>query len=94
MQAKAFQSVPVLALTATATDKVKEDVSKILRISGCPVFNVSPQLPHDALPDVFPQVSHLLEFAEFTRSLNLLMQWCVGHRACKCVHTVWPLTQL
>ena len=62
-----FQSVPVLALTATATDKVKEDVSKILRISGCPVFNVSPQLPHDALPDVFPQVSHLLEFAEFTR---------------------------
>ena len=36
MQAKAFKSVPVLALTATATDKVKEDVTKILRISGCP----------------------------------------------------------
>ena len=42
MQAKAFQRVPVLALTATATDKVKEDVTKILRISGCPVFNVKP----------------------------------------------------
>ena len=40
MQASKFQGVPILALTATATDKVKEDVTKILRISGCPVFNV------------------------------------------------------
>ncbi len=51
MQAKAFQSVPVLALTATATDKVKEDVTNILRISGCPVFNVNSKLPSSAPSD-------------------------------------------
>ena len=44
LQASKFQGVPILALTATATDKVKEDVTKILRITGCPVFNVSPSL--------------------------------------------------
>ena len=43
MQANKFQGVPIVALTATATDKVKEDVTKILRITGCKVFNVSPQ---------------------------------------------------
>ena len=47
MQASKFQGVPILALTATATDKVKEDVTKILRISGCPVFNVG--LPSSCL---------------------------------------------
>ncbi|CAL5219887.1 g1811 [Coccomyxa viridis] len=41
VKASKFQGVPILALTATATDKVKEDVTRILRISGCPVFNVS-----------------------------------------------------
>ena len=41
VQANKFQGVPIVALTATATDKVKEDVTKILRITGCKVFNVS-----------------------------------------------------
>ena len=43
VQANKFQGVPIVALTATATDKVKEDVTKILRITGCKVFNVSPR---------------------------------------------------
>lgn len=41
VQANKFHGVPIVALTATATDKVKEDVTKILRITGCKVFNVS-----------------------------------------------------
>ena len=44
MQASKFSRVPVLALTATATDKVKTDVLSILGISKCPVFTVGLQL--------------------------------------------------
>jgi bloom syndrome protein len=39
-QASKFPGTPLMALTATATDKVKQDVMQILRISNCPVFTV------------------------------------------------------
>ncbi|KAK9901519.1 hypothetical protein WJX75_000114 [Coccomyxa subellipsoidea] len=41
VKASKYSRVPVLALTATATDKVKTDVLSILGISRCPVFTVS-----------------------------------------------------
>lgn len=54
LQASKFQGVPILALTATATDKVKQDVTKILRISGCPVFNVGPYCTRSLCCEIKP----------------------------------------
>ena len=76
VQAKAFQGVPVLALTATATDKVKDDVTKILRISGCPVFNVSPHLPHDMIFSLKSAISWKLQSSLVS---GLAKAMCVGH---------------
>lgn len=39
-QAAKFPNIPLLALTATATRKVLEDVKAILNIPTCPVFTV------------------------------------------------------
>lgn len=40
MQAAKFPRIPTVALTATATGKVKTDILSILGMSGCPVFTV------------------------------------------------------
>ena len=42
VQATKFPKVPLLALTATATTKVLQDVKSILHIPNCPVFTVRP----------------------------------------------------
>ena len=41
-----FPDVPILALTATATQRVSEDLQKILRISGCETFSASINRPN------------------------------------------------
>ncbi|CAL8468018.1 g7557 [Coccomyxa elongata] len=41
VKAAKFPRIPTLALTATATGKVKIDILSILGMSGCPVFTVS-----------------------------------------------------
>ena len=35
-----FPAVPIMALTATATARVRADVQTMLGISGCPIFQV------------------------------------------------------
>ncbi|GLI58828.1 hypothetical protein VaNZ11_000592 [Volvox africanus] len=48
-----FSQVPILALTATATHQVCEDLKTILRISGCEFFRASvnrPNLLYEVLP--------------------------------------------
>lgn len=41
-----FPDVPVLALTATATDRVCQDLKEILRISACELFRSSVDRPN------------------------------------------------
>jgi bloom syndrome protein len=41
-----FPDVPLIALTATATERVRMDVTSVLRISGCPVFTSSFNRPN------------------------------------------------
>lgn len=41
-----FPSVPIMALTATATDKVKEDVTRMLGLERCVTFRGSPNRPN------------------------------------------------
>ncbi len=36
-----FPDVPILALTATATERVRADICSILRLSGCETFQSS-----------------------------------------------------
>ena len=44
-----FPAVPIMALTATATARVRADVQTLLGISGCPIFQVAGGGWRDAL---------------------------------------------
>ena len=50
MQKASFSSVPTIALTATATEKVKQDIQQSLQIQNCSHFQVSSQQRHRVLP--------------------------------------------
>jgi hypothetical protein len=41
-----FPDVPILALTATATERVRADICSILRLSGCETFQSSIDRPN------------------------------------------------
>ncbi len=48
-----FPDVPILALTATATERVRADLCYILRLTGCETFQSSvdrPNLFYEACP--------------------------------------------
>jgi len=51
-----FPDVPILALTATATERVRADICSILRLSGCETFQSSidrPNLFYEARSQLF-----------------------------------------
>ena len=41
-----FPEVPIIALTATATERVRADLCSILRVSGCETFHSSVDRPN------------------------------------------------
>ena len=46
MQARSFKDCPTVALTATATDKVRQDILRSLHITSCTHFQARSLLQH------------------------------------------------
>lgn len=67
-----FPGVPVMALTATATENVKADVIHNLRMDGCDIFSQSfnrPNLTYDVLPKKGKAADVVARIAEIITSL-------------------------
>jgi len=71
VQERAFPNVPTMALTATATSNVKQDIQRSLHISGaCAQFQVAPHTPLQMLADVRRQATNLPTLHAAGTSLN------------------------
>eukprot|EP01083_Nonionella_stella_P075056 203799_1 len=66
-----FPGVPIIALTATATEKVRLDVINILNIRGCELFRSSfnrPNLFYEVRPKPFQHKECIAKIVEFIRA--------------------------
>ena len=62
-----FPTIPLLGLTATATDKVLEDIKKILSLKNCLVFKTSYNRPNLFYELVSKPTSHRAQLEEIVR---------------------------
>lgn len=94
-QAAKFPQIPLLALTATATHKVLQDVKCILHIPNCPTFTVRiftcpshiiHMLPPHPSPACRCPMPHLMICAALQRFLALASRKCSASQACKSAH--------
>ena len=65
-----FPTIPLLGLTATATDKVLEDIKKILSLKNCLVFKTSYNRPNLFYEVVSKPTSHRAQLEEIVRIIK------------------------
>lgn len=65
-----FPTIPLLGLTATATDKVLEDIKKILSLKNCLVFKTSYNRPNLFYEVISKPTSHKAQLEEIVRIIK------------------------
>ncbi|EED23453.1 RecQ family helicase MusN [Talaromyces stipitatus ATCC 10500] len=84
-----FPGIPVMALTATATENVKIDVINNLRMKGCEVLSQSfnrPNLTYDVLPkkgsapDIISQIADIIQ-TSYKRKAGIV--YCLSRKDCE-----------
>lgn len=83
---KRFRGVPVMALTATATENVKMDVINNLGMEGCEVFNQSfnrPNLTYEVTPkkkNVLGEIAQVIR-NQYSRKSGIV--YCLSRKTCE-----------
>lgn len=83
-----FSSVPIIALTATATQLVRTDVMANLGINGCRVFSQSfnrPNLAYAVLSKPRNFVQHIADLIEGNFPGKCGIVYCLGRKTCESV---------
>lgn len=83
-----FSGVPIIALTATATQLVRTDVMSNLNIRGCRVFSQSfnrPNLSYEVLPKTKGVVKSIAELIRETYHRQCGIIYCLSRKTCESV---------
>ncbi|KAI5190582.1 bloom syndrome protein [Nematocida minor] len=81
-----YPTVPITALTATATQAVQKDVAEALRLRNCKVFSQSfnrPNLKYKVLPKVKNPIPAIVSFIETYYPEDSGIIYCLSKRDCE-----------